>query len=191
MIDLKELRISEDGECLVIDFKVEDLDYYKDIYLSSIRIDTDETFNINGPSNKPIYEKEFEDIKVPGKDEYRGVKAKRLVLTKQELGDALKNNILFIYITVKGTPAPNTPCGKDNVTSLFTTAYMYPLYHDSVCLLKQVNNLCDIPKDLMQHILQLKSLELSIKAGNYTMAIQHWNFLRLKNKVITKCKCNG
>ena len=101
MIDLKELRISEDGECLVIDFKVEDLDYYKDIYLSSIRIDTDETFNINGPSNNPIYEKEIEDIKVPGKDEYRGVKAKRLVLTKQELGDALKNNILFIYITVK------------------------------------------------------------------------------------------
>lgn len=191
MVDLKELRISADGNYLVIDFKVNDAEYYKDIYLSSIRVDTDETFNISGPSNKPIYQEEFEDIRLPGREEYTSIKAKRLILTKQELGEALKNNILFIYITVKGTPAPDTPCGKDNVTSLFTIAYMYPIYNNSICILKSLNNICEIPKDLMQHILQIKSLELSIKAGNYPMAIQHWNVLKSKNKVINKCRCNG
>lgn len=55
MVNFNELRITPDGKSLIVDVSVPDYTYYEDISLSKIVIDTQETFQISGPSNKNIY----------------------------------------------------------------------------------------------------------------------------------------
>ena len=43
MIQFNELRISQSGDRLIIDVSVKDLEYYTNVYLSEILIDTQDT----------------------------------------------------------------------------------------------------------------------------------------------------
>lgn len=62
MIKFNELRITDDSKYLIIDASVPDYPYYKDIYIDSICIDTQDTYKDGGPSKEaqiiPIEEKE-------------------------------------------------------------------------------------------------------------------------------------
>ena len=51
MIHYNNLYITEDNKCLVIDVAIDDGSYYKDIYLDTVSIDTQDTFVTNGPSD--------------------------------------------------------------------------------------------------------------------------------------------
>ena len=53
MVVFQELRISPDGSTLFVDANIASGDYYKNLYIDSIYIDTEETFTPNGnPSSK-------------------------------------------------------------------------------------------------------------------------------------------
>lgn len=181
MIQIDELKITPSGDCFKLNCYVEGLDYYEDIYLKSIIIDTQDTFLTSGPSENYIYKKDFK-----AEDK---IKKAELSLTKEELCTDLDNNIFFVYITVQGTPAPDTPCGYDNKITLASVVNLYPIFHNTVCLLKQMNRDCEIPKDLIQLILQVKALELSIKSGQHSLAIKHWNILKGNGSKTNNCGC--
>lgn len=55
MVQFQELKISPDGSKLIIDVSVEDREYFKDVYIESIIIDSQDTYSPLGPSRSPIY----------------------------------------------------------------------------------------------------------------------------------------
>ena len=57
MIQFNKLQINREGTKLTIDIAVKDLEYYNNVYIDSISIDTQDTFVNSGPSEKPKYTK--------------------------------------------------------------------------------------------------------------------------------------
>lgn len=184
MIIFNELDITSDGAKLIIDISVKDLEYYTDVYLDQILIDTQDTFIEFGPSSQTVYSKTIEGE----------VKSFRLEIDNKDLLSTLKDNLFFVYVKTKGNPSADTPCGLDNQTTLGITTYYYPLYQKAMSYVKQLNDACNIPKDFINFILQYKAFQLSIKAGHYIESIKYWNRLKSSTNAInitSKCNCYG
>ena len=62
MIEFQELRVSPDGKRLIIDASVKDLQYYDDVYIDAVIIDTQDTYVANGPSTNPIFSYEVQTL---------------------------------------------------------------------------------------------------------------------------------
>ena len=300
MVEFKELKITPDGKNLIINASIKDLEYYKDVYIDSVIIDTQDTYLPSGPSSNPIYTKNFisklnykqsfldEDFKSPvlplkkgdkiissaftvslrnsalpidytiksinlcntkisnpviptvstiknfeitennpvvtiiGLDssnkevkntdpntnwnntqlsveinyETRNFKDINIIIPNIDttIKNAFENNLLFVYIKTVGTPAPNTPCGMDNITTLGIVSNLYPLYQHTFSYIKELSNTCSIPKNFINYILQYKAFKLAVKTGHYTEAIRYWKkfFMGIKDSVITSnCGCYG
>ena len=188
MIEFKELRVTPDGKTLIIDASVKDLSYYDDVYIDSLTIDTQDTYSESGSSTNPIFYYEVASVSDENK------KRIRLELNSSVLGKPITGNMFFVYITVKGTPAADTPCGLDNVTTLGVTADLYPFYKSSINHMKELENECEPSKNFIDSLLRFKAFELSIRTGHYTQAIKYWNkfFKEVKsNTVNTICRCHG
>ena len=187
MIEFKELRVTPDGKTLIIDASVKDLSYYDNVYIDSLTIDTQDTYSESGSSTNPLFHYEVASVSEENK------KRIRLELNNTVLGD-ITGNMFFVYITVKGTSAPDTPCGLDNIVTLGVTADLYPFYKSSINYMKEVENECEPSKNFIDTLLRFKAFELSIRTGHYTQAIKYWNkfFKEVKsNTVNTICRCHG
>lgn len=183
MIQFNNLKITSDGKSLIVDAAVKDLEYYTDVYIDSVLIDTQDTFVDSGPSSKAI-------IKTIEGDN----KSISLELGIEDLISNLNENLFFVYIKTKGTPAADTPCGMDNSITLGVTFNFYPKYQYGFNFIKELSNTCIIPKNFINFILQYKAFELAVKTGNYTEAIKYWNkfFMNIKSDVTTtNCNCYG
>lgn len=184
MVTFQELRITPDSQKLIIDVSVKDLEYYTNVYLDTIQIDTQDTFVESGPSSEVVY------TEVIGGD----TKSVRLELGTGDLLPTLNGNLFFVYIRTKGTPAANTPCGMDNIATLGVVSNLYPLHQHAFSYIKELSDTCSIPKNFINYILQYKAFELAIKTGHYTKAIKYWKrfFMGIKDLVITpNCGCYG
>ena len=187
MIEFKELRVTPDGKTLIIDAAVKDLSYYDNVYIDSLTIDTQDTYSESGSSTNPLFHYEVSSVSDENK------KRIRLELNSSVLGKPITGNMFFVYITVKGTPAADTPCGLDNVTTLGVTADLYPFYKSSINHMKELENECEPSKNFIDSLLRFKAFELSIRTGHYTQAIKCWNkfFKEVKsNTVNTICRCH-
>lgn len=219
MIKFNELRITPDGKSLIIDASIENLPYYKDVYIDSVIIDTQDTYVMSGPSNNPVFthtmpEDHMDSIYsipeytgcCPVKEEVseancfvenslHGEKNVRLELNSTALGKSLCENMFFVYIIARGTPSADTPCGMDNSITMGIAINFYPYYRSMMYGLKDIEDNCSIPKNFINNILRFKAVELSIKTGNYSQAIKYWKkfFLGIKNNnnVNTGCNCHG
>lgn len=217
MIAIHECRITDDGKYLIIDASVLNNSYYKNVYIESVIIDTDKTYQEGGYSYNPIYEKSFQggphkittagcgcnqittDTNCECGDVYTdnnyGIKTIRLVLDKNDLpGADLNENIFFVYIKATGYPEPGTPCGMDNEVTLGIAYNLRPLYNQAMGYIKEIGNSCDIPRGFIDMILRLKALELAFKTGHYKVAIEHWYNLFKNKKTVSRgrrCGCNG
>lgn len=184
MVQFNELRITPDSKTLIIDVSVKDLEYYTDVFIAEVRIDSQDTFSPTGPSYNEVY-----------KDTISGnTKSIRLELGTGDLLPSLKDNIFFVYIVTKGTATPNTPCGMDNITTLGVAVNLYPLYQHALAYIKELGDTCNIPKNFIDFILQYKAFQLAIKTGHYTEAIRYWRkfFMGIKDLSITSnCGCHG
>lgn len=213
MIQFNELRITPDGNNLIIDVSVKDIEYYSNVFIDSIVIDNQDTFKLGGPSSKPIYthtvEESFlkiysdtqDNIPIKFEDDYANallsnygkVKNVRLVLsTKDFIGNIedLSSNLFFVYINTKGEPAIDTPCGMDNILTMGIVYNKNMLYTTSMLYLRELESSCIVPKNLIDYILKMKALELSLKTGNYIQSIKYWNRF-FKNKLsINPVNCN-
>lgn len=187
MVQFNELRITPDGKRLIIDASVKDLQYYNDVYIDAIIIDTQDTYVANGPSTEPIFSYETAQ-------EGDGEKRVRLELDSTALGVSLCDTLFFVYVVTKGAPSADTPCGMDNQTTMGVVANLYPFYRTMVNYMKEVEDECEIPKNFIDVLLRFKALELSIRTGHYAQAIKYWNkfFKGVKSKTInTGCRCHG
>ena len=184
MVQFNELKITPDGQRLIIDVSIKDLEYYTNVYLDTVQIDTQDTFVESGPSSEVVYSKTIEG----------NTKSVRLELGTGDLLPALNDNLFFVYVRTKGIPAANTPCGMDNITTLGVVSNLYPLYQYAFSYIKELSDTCSIPKNFVNYILQYKAFELAIKTDHYTEAVKYWKrfFMGIKDSVITpNCGCHG
>lgn len=201
MVIFNECRIDDEGKRLIIEASVENLSYYKNVYIDSIVIDTDKTYSPNGPSDNPVFSKAFkkDDLEIEeydnGTTQKTGVKKVRLCLNSKDLKvDSLDNNIFFVYILTTGIPLPDTPCGMDNCSTMGIALNLRPIYNMAMKYIKELDSTCTIPKGFIDMILRLKAFDLSLRTGNYSIAFKQWDKL-FKNKISvspnTGCGCNG
>lgn len=219
MIIFNECRIDDEGKHLIIDASVDTLDYYKDVYIKAVSIDTQETFSINGPINEPIAEFKIDYTKAIGEDccqyietdsddcdcvcgnVYTGNKAGnkhiRLYLTADDLNiGSLNDDIFFVYVHAGGVPEISIPCCMDNSYTMSIAVNLRPIYNLGMNYIRELGDRCTIPRGFIDYILRLKAFKLALKTGNYPVAIEYWNTL-FKNKPFSsiginkKCGCNG
>lgn len=213
MLQWNELRITPDNKCLIIDVSVDDIEYFKNVTIDSIWIDTQDTWIPSGPSGNAIkvYSQPQEDAleeiytdtnvlteeesQVYVRDNYskRNI---RLEIQKPIL-DLSKNNMYFVYVIADVSKAPEytqAPCTCSNEKLMGTVVNVYPLYSTLMGSLKEIVNTCGQNKNFIDSFLRLQSIEASIKAGNYPMAIKYWNRFfagNIKSVNYKSCGCNG
>ena len=206
MLHFNELKLSPDNKCLIIDVEINNLEYYQDVVLDSIVIDTQDTFVNNGPSDNPLFsfsildnlEDEIipigyssttvEDTVIKNKKHYR------LEISIKDLKIDIDNTMLFVYTLATGIPKDSTPCGYDNKVIMGTVINTLSIYKDLMSHFREMNECCSIPKGLIDSILRVKSLDLSIRTGNYFEAIRYWEkFFKGNsyNNINNNCNCNG
>lgn len=184
MIKFEDLRVS-DGH-LIISAKVKEIDnYYDNVYIDKVKIDSQNTFNPNGPSSSLIYES----------DSFAAnTKSITLDLTANDFVNVdMNKTMFFIYITTTGTPAVNTPCGMDKTPTLGVAFSLCPIFNETLACIRELDNKCDLPKSFINKILQFKAIQYSIDTEHYNQAIIYYNkFYKLLDAVTpSQCNCNG
>ena len=171
MVHFNELTITPDGKYLIIDVSVLSETYYKDVYIDSVVIAVPEEISVL--TNEPI-----------------NLKHLHLVLDKIDLKDL--SNMFFVYVRTKGTPAPETPCGLDHITTMGTVVNMYPFYQQAMNYIGEIAQRCSIPANFIDFILKQKGLEVAVKTGNYPDAIKYYNkfFLGKTGQIVVKGGCS-
>jgi hypothetical protein len=218
MLHFNELRITQDDKYLIIDASVDNQDFYDDIILDSVVIDTQDTYVPNGPSSNPVYKLKVADAydltySLPeecscnpvleeedksycftyGTHQMRNI---RLRLQASDFNiNTLNDTMFFVYVIATGTPSADAPCGTTNPMIMGAVTNLYPLYQSMMKYVKQIENNCEIPKEFIDLSLRIKALELCIRTGNYPQAIKYWNKY-FKNKIgtitrVTNCSCYG
>lgn len=183
MIVFEQCRIDDAGKKLIIEAAVENLKYYDDVYISDIIITTEEGYTTQT------------DILLNKPDIPEDCKRLRLCLNSDDLNKtSLNDHIFFIYIITKGYPAPDTPCGMDNHTAMTIAVNMRPIYNKAMGYIRELKSTCDIPRGFIDMILRLKAFNLSLRTGNYPVAIEQWKtFFKDKINVSSSkgCGCHA
>lgn len=191
MVQFNELRITPEDQRLIIDVSVKDLSYYDNVYIDTIIVDNQETYISTDPSTTPVYAYEDgvspEDVVVEKEDKRIRIELPNTLVPN------LSNNLFFIYVTTKGTPSADTPCGMDNPTTIGVVFDLYRLQQLYMNYIREVeSNDCIIPKEFIDQILRYKAFKLALVTGNYIQAIKYWKrfFANITlHKLVSKCPC--
>ena len=185
MIVFEELRITNDGETLIVKARVRTEAYYDTVYIDKVIIDTEETYKEGFPSSTPVFTYTADG----------NVKSVTLTINKAQIIPDFKEHLFFVYVVTKGNPLPIVPCGMDNQTTLGVTLYMGNIYNDFMNSIKEMRNgNCQVPNGLIDQILRFKALTLSMDSGHYLQGIDYYNkwFSGERQSVnISNCGCNG
>lgn len=184
MIKFTDLRVNKGH--LIVTAEVREIgDYYDNVYISQIKIDSQDTFNSSGPSSHLIYESET----------FTAAKRVTLDLDASDFNGDIDMNktMFFVYVTATGIPASDTPCGFDETPSVGVTFSLCPIYNETMQYVKEVDDSCNLPKGLINMILQFKAIQYSINSGHFTQAIKYYNkfYKTLSVSTTNSCGCHG
>lgn len=184
MIKFTDLRVNKGH--LIITAEVREIkDYYDNVYISKIKIDSQDTFNSSGPSSSLIYESE----------PFTAAKKVTLDLKATDFNKDLDMNktMFFVYAEASGTPSADTPCGFDETPSVGVTFSLCPIYNETMQYVKEAEEKCSLPKDFINMILQFKAIQYSINSGHFTQAIKYYNkfYKNLSVSTTNSCGCHG
>lgn len=202
MIQFNELRITQDGKNLIIDALVQDISYYADVYIDSIIIDSQNTFVSSGASSSPLFKYTYDATTastlgyVTSLTSGGKLKGIRMTIPYNSLGETsnLDKDLLFVYVTIIGTPSSDTPCNMDLTYELGIVYNTYPFYLRGMNFIKELNSSCELPKQLIDYMLRQKVLETCIQVGDYTKAVEYWKKFFTGDYQVINLKtgsCNG
>ena len=198
MIRFNELKI--ENNYIIIDVQIEEEKYFKDMYIDSIVIDTQDTFIANGPSSKAIYTKTFntdtdinkeEIVYTQGTDKYNRV---RIYIDGKNLNVDIHKTMFFVYVIAGGTPTADTPCRWDENKALHTLVDTQVLYNNMIQYVKELSKDCSTPDNFINAILQFNAVDLALKTNQYPLAIDLWKRFYSdieSNVVLPNYGCNG
>ena len=190
-----QLRISDDGRRMYINLHVNNADYFKDIYLDSITIMTQDQVSEAAPemvTDDYIYKYIFDGEQ----------KQADMVLTPNDFNEHFakgnfSSDLFFVYIKVKGTPDECTPCRLDEETTLGVTFDETLLYQKVMAYTKDLLKDCTVPMAFADFILRWNAFKASIETEHYVPAIKFWKMLFDQNdnswpiNNTKPCGCHG
>ncbi len=204
MIIFDQLRISDDGKRMYINAHVNKADYFNDIYIDSIVIQTADKISETDPglpTSDYVYIKKAEE----------NAKELNLVLEASDLsrswesdpkaiafgrGD-MSNTLFFVYIKCKGTPGSCTPCRLDEETTLGVVFDENVLHQKVMDYTKELVADCSVPSAFIDFILLWNAFKSAIETEHYIPAIKFYNMLfdkvgkSCQSRTIKTCGCNG
>lgn len=204
MIIFDQLRISDDGKRMYINAHVNKADYFNDIYIDSIVIQTADKVSETDPglpTSDYVYIKKAEE----------NAKELNLVLEASDLsrswesdpkaiafnrGDMSKT-LFFVYIKCKGTPGSCTPCRLDEETTLGVVFDENVLHQRVVDYTKELVADCSVPSAFIDFILLWNAFKSAIETEHYIPAIKFFNMMfeevgkSCQSRTIKTCGCNG
>lgn len=204
MIIFDQLRISDDGKRMYINAHVNKADYFNDIYIDSIVIQTADKVSETDPglpTSDYVYIKKAEE----------NAKELNLVLEASDLsrswetdpkaiafnrGDMSKT-LFFVYIKCKGTPGSCTPCRLDEETTLGVVFDENVLHQKVMDYTKELVADCSVPSAFIDFILLWNAFKSAIETEHYIPAIKFFNMMfeevgkSCQSRTIKTCGCNG
>lgn len=204
MIIFDQLRISDDGKRMYINAHVNKADYFNDIYIDSIVIQTADKVSETDPglpTSDYVYIKKAEE----------NAKELNLVLEASDLsrswesdpkaiafnrGDMSKT-LFFVYIKCKGTPGSCTPCRLDEETTLGVVFDENVLHQKVMDYTKELVADCNVPSTFIDFILLWNAFKSAIETEHYIPAIKFFNMMfdeigkSCQSRTIKTCGCNG
>lgn len=199
-----QLRISDDGKRMYINAHVNKADFFKDIYIDSIVIQTADKVSETDPglpTSDYVYIKKAEE----------NTKELNLVLEASDLSKSwesdpkniafnkgdMSSTLFFVYIKCKGTPDSCTPCRLDEETTLGVVFDENVLHQKVMDYTKELVTDCGVPTAFIDFILLWNAFKSAIETEHYIPAIKFFNMLfdevgkSFQSKTIKTCGCNG
>lgn len=189
MVIFNELRITENGKCIIVDCEVENVDVYSDMYIQSIYLEYyKNATSASMPSSKAylLYE---------NKDGDTSVKGKRLTFQKEllpatEFGiSGFEGGLFYVIVNCDGTlPASisSMPCGYDSTTDVGAILDWKTFYSRGMSYVSSITagcskpNFCDNPVAFEEFLLLWNALKLALSTCNWDMVSELWDrFLRV------------
>ena len=189
-----QLRISDDAKRMYLNLHVNKAEYFDDIYLDSITIMTADKVSETNPSEPTedyIYKKVFDGNQ----------KEADLVLLPTDFNESFmkkdfSKDLFFVFIKIKGTPDPCTPCRLDEEITLAVTFDEEMLYQKVMGFTKDLADDCQVPVGFADFILQWNAFKAAIETEHYIPAIKFWKMMffdaNSSSGITTKpCRCHG
>ena len=183
MVTFNDLRISEDGSCLIVDVEITDLDIYSNMYIDSIYLDYYGTFSSSLPSASAY-------TMYDNRDADQTVKHKRIVLPKAFLGmtnfgiSSFDKGMFFVTVRCDGvlpSSIVNYACGYDdtvNVGVILDWKYFYQKgIQYAAGMVDPCHNKCIDNTGFEDFILQWNALKLAVNTCDWMLAAKLWNKL--------------
>lgn len=204
MIIFDQLRISDDGKRMYINAHVNKADYFNDIYIDSIVIQTADKVSETDPglpTSDYVYIKKAEE----------NAKELNLVLEASDLSKSwesdpnaiafgrgdMSKTLFFVYIKCKGTPGSCTPCRLDEETTLGVVFDENVLHQRVMDYTKELVADCNVPTAFIDFILLWNAFKSAIETEHYIPAIKFFNMMfeevgkSCQSRTIKTCGCNG
>ena len=171
MIIFDRLQISDNGKWLYIDVHVNQADYFDNIYIDKVIIQTQDQVSESDPctpGDQCIYQMVADE----------NTKELHLALNANidfDITDkTLSNKLLFVYVRCKGTPGECTPCRLDEMTTLGVTFDDAMLYQKVMQFTKELADTCTVSKGFIDIILLWNGFKAAINTEHYLSAIDFW-----------------
>ena len=193
MIIFDQLRISDDGKKLFVDVHVNKADFFDNIYIDKVVIQTQNQVSEMdplSPGDEYIYSLQAEP---DTKELHLALEASTDF--EQSLS-TLSDKLLFVYVICTGVPDPCTPCRLDEMTTLGVTFDESLLYQQVMQQTRQLADTCKVAKGFIDLILLWNGFKAAIETEHYIPAIDFWRkmFDKRYNAAISKakpCGCHG
>lgn len=184
MIEFNKLLVLPYNKGIYLDASIMDLPYFENVYLDYITIVAHDQYIPNKISESPAFK-----LKIEGNHKNYKLTIKDCEL----LVPTIEGTMFFVYVSAKGLPTPDTPCGLDDITSLAVCVDSYGIYRRGLQYIHEVYNTCNIPRHFIDFILRYKAFELCLKTRDFPLAITYWKgFWRTFNKPEkSNCSCYG
>lgn len=204
MIIFDQLRISDDGKRMYINAHVNKADYFNDIYIDSIVIQTADKVSETDPglpTSDYVYIKKAEEnakelnLVLEASDLSRSWESDPKAITFNR-GDMSKT-LFFVYIKCKGTPGSCTPCRLDEETTLGVVFDENVLHQRVMDYTKELVADCSVPSAFIDFILLWNAFKSAIETEHYIPAIKFFNMMfeevgkSCQSRIIKTCGCNG
>lgn len=195
MIIFDQLRISDDGKRMYINIHVNKAGYFDNVYLDQLTIVPADKVSETSPylpSEDYIYNKVFE-----GDQKEADLVLLPTDFNEQFMKSDFSHDLFFVYVKVKGTPDPCTPCRLDEEITLGVTFDENILYQQVLAFTKELTQDCNVPVGFADFILQWNAFKAAVETEHYIPAINFWNHLFKENPhvmaqyPIKNCGCHG
>lgn len=183
MVNISTLYVDREAKAIRLVASVGNESYYDNVYITGVKVDTQDTFTNGTPSGNVVYSRDIDNSK-----------SIDITITYADLGLLDFDNLYFVYVITNDGYAYNTPCGFDNYITIGVTSDFTMYLNAALGHISNLGDCCDLPRDFICNILQYAAFKLSVDCKDYKRAIYYYNtYLKpgAHISLISNCGCHG